>query len=442
MLYMRIVEVTTQYKKKYIGQIASLEQKILNMMEQNGQVGQFFTTGEEDIEKYVDSSKNTVLVSVNDEENVDAATYITQGQSFFSYNDITKYFKSLPQSRAYIRSLYANESDYKMAALEAYKIKLQAYSSAKKRILKEHPQFSSMYDFLQSEVQSENRFDEKSILREKLSTYMYEYVEEQEKLGVKGALECYERFYYTTVSYIKKLIYGDRAKSVNNNEAYELETILKLEEEQELEILQEKSKLVINESPVFSIGKYIEANPQNSIEIDTYLTDPTMRCKGKARALVYEGIKKHMERFFKDEKNKVLFLCSTLHRDNVSSKYVSEFFGLKDSLYVKRREGRNREVHIVRIDRANYKNYLNEMAEKLAVLYDYNPQNLNIPLQIQKQIVDEQRKYEMQEFHRLNGIRHNKKCYRGYKSNVPIMNQKLKKIRELERKMEMLNEER
>ena len=48
-----------------------------------------------------------------------------------------------------------------------------------------------------------------------------------------------------------------------------------------------------------------------------------------------------MEQFFDDESEQEIFLCSTLHRDNLSSKYVSEFFGLTDSLYVKRRDGRD-----------------------------------------------------------------------------------------------------
>ena len=43
-----------------------------------------------------------------------------------------------------------------------------------------------------------------------------------------------------------------------------------------------------------------------------------------------------MEQFFENESEQEIFLCSTLHRDNLSSKYVSEFLGLTDSLYVKR----------------------------------------------------------------------------------------------------------
>ena len=62
-----------------------------------------------------------------------------------------------------------------------------------------------------------------------------------------------------------------------------------------------------------------------------------------------------MKQFFENESEQEIFLCSTLHRDNLSSKYVSEFFGLTDSLYVRRRDGRDREVHICRVGRDEYK---------------------------------------------------------------------------------------
>ena len=122
-----------------------------------------------------------------------------------------------------------------------------------------------------------------------------------------------------------------------------------LKNQKEYENILENATLKIYEEPTFSVKKYFTANTKNSIEIDTYLTSPDKRHSGTARILVYEGIKKHINKFFENTENKEIFLCSTLHRENLSSKYVSEFFGLKDSLYVNRRQGRDREVHICRI---------------------------------------------------------------------------------------------
>ena len=127
------------------------------------------------------------------------------------------------------------------------------------------------------------------------------------------------------------------------------------------------------------------------IELDTYITLPKDRNSGLARIIVYEGIKKHIEKHFKNPNNSEIFLCSTLHRDNLSSKYVSEFFGLKDSLYVNRRKGRDREVHITKIPREQAMEYLTSMSDKLAVLYGYNPYNKHISDETKRRVLKEQK---------------------------------------------------
>ena len=211
--------------------------------------------------------------------------------------------------------------------------------------------------------------------------------------------------------------------------------MLKLKQEHER--LSKKSHLIVyDENTVFEKHKYFSANPQNSIEIDTYITDPDQRSCGKARALVYEGIKKHISDFFENPENEEIFLCSTLHRDNVSSKYVSEFFGLKDNLFVNRRSGRDREVHITRIKRSEAQEYLRHMAEKLAVLYRYNPDNIEISNESKEKIIHDQIKYEKAEFHRLNKARHR---ITGYKPNVPVMYKKIKKIKQLKKNLDEIS---
>ena len=145
-----------------------------------------------------------------------------------------------------------------------------------------------------------------------------------------------------------------------------------------------------------------------------------------------------MEKFFENPENKEIFLCSTLHRDNLSSKYVSEFFGLTDSLFVNRRQGRDREVHICGIKREQAKEYLEHMENKLAVLYGYNPNNKPISKQEQKEVLQEQLRYEKKEKKRLLKP---KKTDRKFKQNKNYLKHKNQKILELKDGIRNLSEE-
>ena len=207
----------------------------------------------------------------------------------------------------------------------------------------------------------------------------------------------YEMFYWITLEDIEAE-FGKR-NGEESSEIQDYETFM--EEEKEYAELMHKGKLKIHEEPEFDETQYYTANTGNAVELDTYLTNPHNRSVGLARIILYNGIQKHIEQFFKNPQNKEIFLCSTLHRDNLSSKYVSEFFGLKDSLYVNRRQGRDREVHICRIPREKAMEYLTDMYDKIAVLYGYNPNNKNIPASRQLQILQEQLEYEEKEKKRL-----------------------------------------
>ena len=89
-------------------------------------------------------------------------------------------------------------------------------------------------------------------------------------------------------------------------------------------------------------------------------------------------------------------------------KVCSEFFGLKDSLYVKRRDGRNRQVHICRVKRQDYKKYLDHMKKRISILYGYNPEHIPISKQEEVEILREQLEYENAELLRLQNIRNQK----------------------------------
>jgi len=391
----KIVELTKDNEEQYLDQIVELEQISLNSMKKEGREGQLFDTGRDGISEYVHSDENSVLVAVNEKGEVEAATYITQGQKPFTYNDITKYFKYGEKYKQYIKSQYRTEQDYKKDLREIYIIKIKAFEYAKKKILRLSNRASenTLYMYLKTEVEK-NGFHEKSELRERLNKYMAEFIEKNYGEEIR---DKYEKFYWITIQDIEKEFGNSKSEISSKMQDYDHF----MDDEKEYAELIMKSGLKIHEKPEFDERKYYTANTRNSIELDTYLTNPRSRSIGYARIIIYEGMKKHIEKYFKNSKNNEMFLCSTLHRDNLSSKYVSEFFGLTDSLYVNRRQGRDREVHICRISREQAVEYLADISNKLAVLYNYNPTNKKISDNTAIRILNEQIEYEEKERKRL-----------------------------------------
>ena len=173
--------------------------------------------------------------------------------------------------------------------------------------MKEFPQYQSITEFIESELQSENQFDEKSPLREKVNIYMSEHLKkEQKRTGNADLMKQYEQFYWMNAEDIGK-IYGKEINMENlkNQDVLDYEKIIELQREHQ-EILT-KGSLRIYEEPTINQEQYYSANTENSVEIDTYITDPNKRHNGTARALVYEGIKKHINKFLKNPQNKEIF---------------------------------------------------------------------------------------------------------------------------------------
>lgn len=426
----KVIELTKENEEQYLDQIVELEQITLETMKKEGREGQLFATGKEDISEYVHSDENSVIVAVNENGKVEATTYITQGQKPFTYNDITKYFKYGEQYRQYVKSQYKSEQAYKKDMLEMYNTKLQAFKYAKDRLLAENPEKVGVKKWLEAELK-ENDFHEKSELREKINQYMSQYIMKNYNSNIQ---KKYEQFYWINAEEISKE-FGKKISELNER-TQEYESFMQPEYE---EILK-KSKLKIYEKPEFETEKYYSANTNNAVELDTYITLPRDRNSGLARIIVYEGIKKHIEKHFQNPENSEIFLCSTLHRDNLSSKYVSEFFGLKDSLYVNRRKGRDREVHITKIPREQAMEYLVSVSDKLAVLYGYNPNNKHISNNTKKRVLEEQLKYEEDEHNRLKRAKTVDKKLNGI--NVKFIDSKLRKIKRLKEQIQEISKDK
>ena len=390
----KILEVTKDNAYKYTSGIVELEKTVLCKMEQEGEIGQLFITGKDGIEEYINSKNNHVMVAVKQnaegDEQVISACYITKGQTAFTYNDITKYFKCGEHYQEYIKSKYTDD-EYERNLRETYINKICAFCYARDIILKnkgmsclekinEQEKNKMLLKMIEDELNDKNnRFHEKSDIREKLNENMSLYMK-----IVKKDAKRYEEFYWIDYSYLKNL-FSEKSKQqkLTNDLKQKLDgENIKVKSEKDLnivsnietydKILNYQKYKIYDKSNCSDERKYFNANTSNTIELDTYITHPNERKKGLAKILVFEGIKKAlMEQLYKTNHEEV-FLMSTLHKDNVSSKNVSEFFELNDYIFVNRRNGRDRQVHIVRIPREEITDYINRIQHKIEKLYNYN----------------------------------------------------------------------
>ena len=433
-----IIEVTKENKNQYLRGIVQLEEMVLERMEQEGRVGQLFITGIEDLQEYVESKCNHVMVAVrsDDDKQIISTTYITQGQVDYTYNDVTKYFKCDGAYESYIKSKYSQEEFERVIRL-IYIEKICAFKYARDAILSEHgveciPDIKEkkrndlFLELVEKERSNpENQFHEKSEIRDNLNKYMSLYMK-----YVKKNLKQYQDFYWVDLDYIAQ--HSKRQQTDKGAKHSRFDSTMETYDK----ILQYLRYKVYDRNHCQDISKYFNATPENTIELDTYITRPDCRENGIARILVLEGLKKSIKMLLQNEENKEIFLVSTLHADNLSSKYVSEFFGLKDYLFVNRRSGRDRQVHIFGIAREDAVSYIERMEKKVAVLYDYNPNHIDITTAERTEILEEQLAYEKSEFERLNGIKDEdeKKKFVGYirvkRSKIDMLGNTLEQLRD------------
>ena len=84
-----------------------------------------------------------------------------------------------------------------------------------------------------------------------------------------------------------------------------------------------------------------------------------------------------------------MYVSNSIVLSGVASKRVSEFFGLDDYIFVNRRNGRDRQVHILGMDREQIPEYLEKMEKKLAVIHNYNPNGIQLTDKEKKDILEE-----------------------------------------------------
>lgn len=417
---MKIMEVFDD-SEGIVKQIANLEDVVYNKMLEDGREGQLFTTGYDDILEYAKSEENSVYATLEDDKVV-AACYITQGQLPYTYNDLTKYFKNLKLYDSnglsmydeYLKKIYARDDSYLMRLLRAYYNKTNAFNYAVDVVLKESD-YKTLKDYVLAEVAA-NDLHEKSKLRDGIFTQMAIYAKNN---FLPDELNDYDKFFYYDFKRLLEALPEDQRNGEFARDLQERANVNDMDW-----FFGCATPTYVGDESISNDEKYFSANTSNTIEIDTYITDPSCKGSGYAKILVYEGIKKHIEKFFEDPENDELFLCSTLHKDNFPSKYVSEFFDLTDYVFVNRRQGRNREVHITRITRWEYMDYLDKMAAKLALFYGYNPDDREFSFELLSKVKREQYEYEKKELERIQSLR-------DLGPNANIMELKKKKVDKL-----------
>ena len=132
--------------------------------------------------------------------------------------------------------------------------------------------------------------------------------------------------------------------------------------------------------------KYFDANPLNTIELDTYIVHPDYREKGLVRIVPFEGLKIQIKKLLEKRPDlKEIFICFSIHRNNSPLNMVAQSFVKCDILYVKRRTGINRDVYFYKIQRNSLdelmkinEDKINELKLKIKNVYNIELETIEL----------------------------------------------------------------
>lgn len=367
---------TPNIQRKYAKEIESLEKYVSDKLQEQGKGHIFFTTGYDDIYSYIKDRDVTVMECQDDYYKIISAAYITQGQGLYTYNDLSKYFKFNKEYVDYAKTKY-DPKELCSIEYETFMKKIEGYKYAKALIEKEL-NITDLVSYFQNE-KKKGTFDEHDRVREKVNRYIYDYFRDnKDRIGFTEL----DRFYLLKFS------------DLQNCEDNEIRTKCENETEENKKLYEEYGQLIdlfdLNDSILpdennFEYLKrenfktYFDANPFNTIELDTYMVHPDNRKKGLAKIVTFEGLKIQIKKLLaKRPSLKEIFISATIHQDNEPSKRVTTSFGKFDTLYIKRRTGINREVYFCRIDKKNLQEFIRKNEEKIAKLKDIVYRDSNI----------------------------------------------------------------
>ena len=367
-------------QKKFAKEIGELEDYISGKLHEEGKGYIFFTTGYDDICDYIKDKDVTIMVCQDAQEKIIAASYITQGQGLYTYNDLSKYFKFNKEFIEYGKSKY-DPKELCSIEYETYMKKIEGYKYAKEKIAKELG-LTDLVGHCKEEKEKE-RFDEKNKVREKVNRYIYDYFRDNtnDRIGFNEL----DRFYLLKFSDLQNC--EDNEIKAKCEEATEENKKLYEEYDELLDLFDLKSAILPDEENNGYMNAenykiYFDANPFNTIELDTYIVHPDHRGKGLAKIVSFEGLKNQIKKLLtKNPTLEEIFISATIHQNNYASKKVTKSFGNFDTLYVKRRTGINREVYLCKIERKNLDEFIENNESKINELKKKVESNYKIVLE-------------------------------------------------------------
>ena len=372
-------KVSTQ--RKFARDLDDLEQYVSNNLDKDGRKDEFFPTGYEDVLDYINDRDVTVVVCQYNNEKIISGSYVTQGQGLYTYNDLSKYFKFNKEYVEYAKTKY-DPKELCSIMYETFMKKIRGYKYAKEKIAKE----LSVNDVLNHcKIEKEKGiFDERNKVREKVNRYIYDYFNENNNENDKIGFKELDRFYLLKFSDLENC--GDNSIKIKcQNETEENKTLYK--EYGELLDLFDLNSSILPDGNGFTylkpdgFKKYFDANPFNTIELDTYMVHPENRRRGLARVVTFEGLKIQLDKLLKKRPElEQIYISATIHQNNEPSKRVTKFFGNFDTLYIKRRTGINREVYFCKIEKKELYEFYRKIEQKIKKITDQAENNDNIVL--------------------------------------------------------------
>ena len=347
---MKIIEITKENWDYYRTKILDLENKVKNDMIKQGIGDLFFTTGEE-IKDYAYNPKHHVYIMIDENNNILAQTYIIGAGSHIQgdYADLPKYYTMGDCFLNYIKKYkYENKEEFEAVGSKMYLIKLYAFKYAIKKIYG-NLDIDMFLDDLNNEKKSKTHFDERTKLRRDINKYMSEF------MNNNGIEELYRQFFNINSSYF-------------NNDSSTIS--------QAYDVFLESSKINVYSTKIENPEEYYDASVNNTIEVDTYITDPESRKGGLAKILSSMALIQTIKEYFNNQNNNELFLSITLHKDNYLSENVAHFLGFKDYIDLERRATIERKAYMKRIDRHQYQEYISNLLKKLSYFYGYGNETL------------------------------------------------------------------
>lgn len=338
---MSIKEVTKDNYDYYKNKLLQLEDKVKSDMVSQGIGDLFFTTGE-DIADYVYDPRHHVYVMTDENDEVIAQTYLIGPGSHIQgdYSDLPKYYTMDDGFLGYVKDKYDSDFEFSNILMSMYRAKICAFKFALKNIYGSYDYNSFLKD-LENELKSDTHFDERTLLRRNINKYMSSFMKKN------GLDELYRRFYY-----------------VSDPSNYDISSFA-------YDSFLEASKVTVYNMHINNPKDYYDASVDNTIEVDTYITDPEARRHGSAKILSALALSKTISEFFDNNDSDILYLSITLHKDNYLSENVAHFFGFNDFIDLERRATIERKAYMKRIDRNSYKDYISYLNKKLAYFYSF-----------------------------------------------------------------------